>query len=289
MIFTECDTRKMEYCVDGDFYSVSTPPSSRDNIRQDLYDIIEQRLRLALNNVDIHNDYFATEIIKNMFYQINDIGKLVDTIVQQDIMRSVGNSVHPRTRSLNELNRSLINELNIIPGGSDDDYIRVADEVIHDAIANGMLSADITHFRDRTKRVTIKTPDKTMARSYDEDDVISPRMRDVIEQTEQQRNEEQPVTKIKPVKTKKFKIGEHYLIHPMNNKKLRREFVVKKTIYSIKDREVNIVIMKQISGPESTTKFTLSKEDCLKFHLKYEDGLQVCSMELDWKLLKSKK
>jgi hypothetical protein len=75
----------------------------------------------------------------------------------------------------------------------------------------------------------------------------------------------------------------------MNNKKLRREFVVKKTIYSIKDREVNIVIMKQISGPESTTKFTLSKEDCLKFHLKYEDGLQVCSMELDWKLLKSKK
>ena len=114
-------------------------------------------------------------------------------------------------------------------------------------------------------------------------------MREVIEQTEQQRSGKQPVTTVKPVKTKKFKIGEHYLIHPMNNKKLRREFVVKKTIYSIKDREVNIVIMKQISGPESTTKFTLSKEDCLKFHLKYEDGLQVCSMELDWKPLKNKK
>ena len=283
MIFTECDTRKMECCVDGDFYSVSTPPSSRDNIRQELYDIIEQRLRLALNNADIHNDYFAAEIIKSMYYQINDIGKLVDTIVQQDIMRSVGNSVHPRTRSLNELNRSLINELNIIPGGSDDNYIRVADEVIHDAIANGMLSADITHFRDGTKRVTIKTPDKTMPTTVVKDEEY-----EYATQTKQ-RSEEQPVTKIKPVKTKKFKIGEHYLIHPMNNKKLRREFVVKKTIYSIKDREVNIVIMKQISGPESTTKFTLSKEDCLKFHLKYEDGLQVCSMELDWKLLKSKK
>lgn len=278
MIFTECDTRKMEYCVDGDFYSVSTPPSSKDNIRQELYDIIEQRLRLALNNVDIHNDYLAAEIIKSMYYQINDIGKLVDTIVQQDIMRSVANSVHPRTRSF-------INELNIIPGGSDDDYIRVADEVIHDAIANGMLSADITHFRDGAKRVTIKTPDKTMARSYWEYDAIDP----VIVQGAEQTSKVEKVTKVKPVKTKKFKIGEHYLIHPMNNKKLRREFVVKKTIYSIKDKEVNIVIMKQISGPESTTKFTLSKEDCLKFHLKYEEGLQVCSMELDWKLLKSKK
>ena len=73
MIFTECDTRKMDEYVDGDFYSVSTPPSSKDNIRQELYDIIEQRLRLALNNVDIHNDYFAAEIIKSMYDQINDI------------------------------------------------------------------------------------------------------------------------------------------------------------------------------------------------------------------------
>ena len=152
-----------------------------------------------------------------------------------------------------------------------------------------MISTNIAHFRNETKRTTINTPDKTMVRSYEEDDVISPGMREVIEQTEQQRSGKQPVTTVKPVKTKKFKIGEHYLIHPMNNKKLRREFVVKKTIYSIKDREVNIVIMKQISGPESTTKFTLSKEDCLKFHLKYEDGLQVYSMELDWKPLKNKK
>ena len=61
----------------------------------------------------------------------------------------------------------------------------------YDAIANGMRSADITHFRDGTKRVTIKTPDKTMARSYGKNDVISPRMREVIEQTEQQRSGKQ--------------------------------------------------------------------------------------------------
>ena len=227
MIFTECDTRKMDEYVDGDFYSVSTPPSSKDNIRQELQNAIESRLKLAAMGIDTHNEqilsvigidvhdgYVASKILRNMYNQINDIEKLIDDIIQQDITR--------------------------------------------DAFT-------------------------------EEDDVISPGMREVIEQTEQQRSGKQPVTTVKPVKTKKFKIGEHYLIHPMNNKKLRREFVVKKTIYSIIDREVNIVIMKQSSGPESTTKFTLSKEDCLKFHLKYEDGLQVYSMELDWKPLKNKK
>ena len=282
MIFTECDTRKMESCVDGDFYYVSTPPSSRNNTRQELQDAIESRLNLAAMGIDTHNEhilsvigidvhdgYVASKILRNMYNQINDLEKLVDDIIQQDITRD-----------------AFTNELNVIDSQVVDG---VVDEVIRDAIANGMISTNIAHFRNETKRTTINTPDKTMARSYGENDVISPRMREVIEQTEQQRSGKQPVTTVKPVKTKKFKIGEHYLIHPMNNKKLRREFVVKKTIYSIKDREVNIVIMKQISGPESTTKFTLSKEDCLKFHLKYEDGLQVCSMELDWKPLKNKK
>lgn len=282
MIFTECDTRKMESYVDGDFYYVSTPPSSRNNTRQELQDAIESRLNLAAMGIDTHNEhilsvigidvhdgYVASKILRNMYNQINDIEKLVDDIIQQDLTRD-----------------AFTNELNVIDSQVVDG---VVDEVIRDAIANGMISTNIAHFRNETKRTTINTPDKTMARSYGENDVISPRMREVIEQTEQQRSGKQPVTTVKPVKTKKFKIGEHYFIHPMNNKKLRREFVVKKTIYSIKDREVNIVIMKQISGPESTTKFTLSKEDCLKFHLKYEDGLQVCSMELDWKPLKNKK
>ena len=269
MLFTECDTRKMEYCVDGDFYSVSTPPSSGYNLRQEIYDLIEQRLRLAFDNVeDSHNDYFAYEIIKSMYYQINEIGKLVEDIVNHDIMRSIANNVRPRT---------FINELNIIPGGSDADYARVADEVIRDAIANGMISTDITHFRNGTKQATVKTSGKDMSRMYDEDITERPVQESVEEVTK-------PVPK---KKVRKFKIGERYLIYPMNNKKLRREFVVKKTIYSIKDREVNIVIMKQVSGSEST-KFTLSKEDCLKFHLKFEEGLQVFSMELDWKLVKNK-
>ena len=103
-------------------------------------------------------------------------------------------------------------------------------------------------------------------------------------------NEAQSMVPAKPIikKGRKFKIGEHYFIYPMKNKKLRREYVVKKTVYTIRDKQVNIVIMKQVSG-SNTTRFTLNKDDCLKLHLKYEEGLEVFSMELDWKLIKNKK
>ena len=105
-------------------------------------------------------------------------------------------------------------------------------------------------------------------------------------------NKEKPkqtVTPKKPAikKTKKFIIGEHYVIYPMKNRDLRREYVVKKTIYTIRDREVRILIMKQVSGSRST-KYTLNKSDCLKFHLKFEEGLEVFSMDMDWKKVKTK-
>ena len=94
--------------------------------------------------------------------------------------------------------------------------------------------------------------------------------------------------KITPKKQyRKFKIGERYALYPMNNKKLKREYVVKKTINSIRDKEVHVVIMKQVSGSQ-TTKYTLNKRDCLKYHLKFEEGLEVFSMGLDWKLIKQK-
>ncbi len=240
MIFTECDTRKMEYCVDGDFYSVSTPPSSRNNTRYDMYG------------------------------KMNEMEKLIDIILNQPMIHDT-------------MKATFKNELKYInPDNYERVYARVTDEVIRDAISNGMISANIAHFRNETNQITTNTLDRIMSTTVVKDEEY-----EYATQTKQSSVEK--VTKVKPIKTKKFKIGEHYLIHPMNNKKLRREFVVKKTIYSIKDKEVNIVIMKQINGPESTTKFTLSKEDCLKFHLKYEEGLQVCSMELDWKLLKNKK
>ena len=98
-----------------------------------------------------------------------------------------------------------------------------------------------------------------------------------------EKKQNKPVVK----KEKKFIIGEHYVIYPMKNKDLRREYVVKKTIYTIRDREVRILIMKQISGSRST-KYTLNKADCLKFHIKFEEGLEVFSMDMDWKKVKTR-
>jgi len=60
-----------------------------------------------------------------------------------------------------------------------------------------------------------------------------------------------------------------------------KKYVLKKFIYTINQDVVNIVIMKQIGGPVSTI-FTLNREECRQFHLKYEEGLQVMPMSFNW-------
>ena len=85
------------------------------------------------------------------------------------------------------------------------------------------------------------------------------------------------------VKTK-FKIGRYYYqrIKPKDgspNVVIKYQCV--KTIYSIKDIETNIVIMRQIT-PYDGRKFTLDRQECQKFHIKYEPGLEVWPMEINW-------
>lgn len=197
-----------------------------------------------------------------MFYKYNNINSIFEHFIDENIRKSLFNGFKIKTCDLMNNSLSTLNP-------NDIDYVqRSVDEIIQNAIGtidNGMISTDILRSRSNIKMAVKDTPC-----NVDNDGVNN------IE-----KNSKPEVKK----KVRKFKIGERYLIYPMNNKKLRREFVVKKTIYNIKGKEVNIVIMKQISGSEST-KFTLSKEDCLKFHLKFEEGLQVFSMELDWKLVK---
>ena len=87
----------------------------------------------------------------------------------------------------------------------------------------------------------------------------------------------------KKIKTK-FKIGRYYYqrIKPKDGS---ANIVIKyqcvKTIYSIKDIETNIVIMRQIT-PYDGRKFTLDRQECQKFHIKYEPGLEVWPMEINW-------
>ena len=85
------------------------------------------------------------------------------------------------------------------------------------------------------------------------------------------------------IKTK-FKIGRYYYqrIKPKDgspNVVIKYQCV--KTIYSIKDVETNIVIMRQIS-PYDGRKFTLDRQECMKFHIKFEPGLEVWPMEINW-------
>jgi hypothetical protein len=118
---------------------------------------------------------------------------------------------------------------------------------------------------------------------------------EVVQETEETKEpeEQKPVRNVIPLGSPTPKEGK-YPVKWVNGNiyKLRvrgrfgirgyeRRYVLKKFIYNVKNVPVNVVIMKQLSGPRSTT-FTLSKSDCVRFHIKYEDGLQVMSMAMNW-------
>jgi hypothetical protein len=271
MILTFGDNRKMEEYSDG-VIGYSSPSL---DFQTQLTNAINKRWKTMMGG-----------------YEINNITKILDDVITNDINRSMWNWTGIPARTAPRTNSD--------------------DEIIMEAIKNGMISANVVYLGDGTKRFQIDTPTEKLifdldknAKSriemamtsvsdaeYRRDNMSTTSKTREIDKMENQTGiavidnqvAEKPVVK----KPKKFKLGEHYIIYPMKNKRLRREYVVKKTVYTILDKEVNIVIMKQLSGPQSN-KFTLSKEDCLKLHLKWEEGLEVFSMELDWKLIKTNK
>lgn len=87
---------------------------------------------------------------------------------------------------------------------------------------------------------------------------------------------------------KKFVVNHTYHLRTKLNNENRKIFVLKKFIYTINDLPVNILILKQLSG-EKNKIFTLSREECKILHIKYEDGLQVWPMDLNWIDLTAKK
>lgn len=179
-----------------------------------------------------------------------------------DFMSGVFSSIGPTTYS--DIDK-MVKQATTINGMSIDEYIN---KTIRNAMA-GTQTVMGSHTQD-FQRIFVET--------------ASGETSDGVEE-----KQKKPVVPKKPVvkKEKKFIIGEHYVIYPMKNKDLRREYVVKKTIYTIRDREVRILIMKQVGGSRST-KYTLNKADCLKFHIKFEEGLEVFSMDMDWKKVKTR-
>lgn len=88
---------------------------------------------------------------------------------------------------------------------------------------------------------------------------------------------------------KKFIVGKKYFLKVRsvtNYNHIYKIYELKKFIYSINNRTVNVVVMKRINDNDdnehTTTTFTLNRTDCAKYHIKYEKGLQVFPMELNW-------
>lgn len=85
---------------------------------------------------------------------------------------------------------------------------------------------------------------------------------------------------------KKFIVGKKYFlkVRSITNNHTYKIYELKKFIYSINNRTVNIVVMKRLNEVEDemNTTFTLNRTDCAKYHIKYEKGLQVFPMELNW-------
>jgi hypothetical protein len=83
---------------------------------------------------------------------------------------------------------------------------------------------------------------------------------------------------------RKFVVGELISLKTKSkcgSKEVIKGYKVIKFFYTINDIETNAVVVKQIYGPQSQI-YTLNIHDCQKLHIKYEPGLQVFSMNLNW-------
>lgn len=87
---------------------------------------------------------------------------------------------------------------------------------------------------------------------------------------------------------KRYNVGDILLLrgkYKDGSKRNEKVFEVKKVIWSLKGQVINALILKQLSG--NNFNMSLSKGDCVKYHVKYEPGLQVYSMHMDFKKRKN--
>ena len=76
-----------------------------------------------------------------------------------------------------------------------------------------------------------------------------------------------------------FNVGDMYMIRHKSNSMSKEDI----KIYQLKKiiPKLNVLIMKQVDGQEGVM-FTLSKNDCKFYDIKYVPGLQVFSSEIGW-------
>lgn len=157
------------------------------------------------------------------------------------------------------------------------------EDIVHDVIGHNHYYANTFNFNvdDLWKNVNAHVNEDE--RVYDDLILQLPEDEEnqVSEKIKLKRQEKKKINK-------KFVVNHTYHLRTKLNNENRKIFVLKKFIYTINDLPVNILILKQLSG-EKNKIFTLSREECKILHIKYEDGLQVWPMDLNWIDLTAKK
>lgn len=88
-----------------------------------------------------------------------------------------------------------------------------------------------------------------------------------------------------PDKKRKFKIGKLYTLKSKTkvaDHRVTRTYQLKQIVWTMCDVQINGLVVKQVAGPDNHATAFLSINDCKNLHVKYEAGLQILPMSLNW-------
>ena len=144
------------------------------------------------------------------------------------------------------------------------------------------LNADISYkdTEDGKVIITITKDGKTFSETFDNIDI---EVRNGIDKAMLIRHKKKSKANAKNALKTRYKIGDILILRGKirdGSPELIKKFEVKKVIWSIREVPVNILILKQLEGVNNN--MSLTKNDCKRYHIKYEEGLQSYSMMLNF-------
>lgn len=144
------------------------------------------------------------------------------------------------------------------------------------------LDADIS-YKDTENGTILVSITKNGQTTTEEFDSIPQEIKDGIDRAMAIRHKKVSKNQAKNSVNVRYKIGDILILRGKirdGSPELIKKFEVKKVIWSIKEVPVNILILKQLEGVNNN--MSLTKNDCKRYHIKYEEGLQVYSMGLNF-------
>lgn len=145
------------------------------------------------------------------------------------------------------------------------------------------ISARITQkgIQETIKKMNEKLDSMEDDEDSDEDEIF----KEDIELSEKHKLKSDLKSKLKH----KFKLGQFYSLKfkpKHSNYGFKCIFQVKQLVWTMDDTPVCGLVVKQVDGPSIGRQF-LNVSDCKNLHIKYEQGLQIMSMHLQWAPVKN--